>query len=362
MNGADDKPKVRVLVVDDSPSCRELLVMLLDADPRLQVVGHADDGESAVQAAAALRPDVITMDIHLPGLDGFAATRRIMETCPTRIIMVTSSSVPNEMAASFEALACGALTVIGKPMGPMDPLFPAAREELCRTVALMAEVAVVRRWPARRGTVPEPAPAQAQAQAAAEVTHPARLRLVAVGASTGGPLALHALLSVLVHGFSAPMVVVQHISPGFGDGLVQWLGHSTGHPVRLPVDGERMQPGVVYVAPEGMHTAVRADGDVMLTDAPPENGFRPAVGWLFRSVAAQFGAGAAGLLLTGMGADGAQELKAMREAGALTMVQDSRSAVVHGMPGAALRLHAARHALPPEAMAQALNRLIPGRQ
>jgi two-component system chemotaxis response regulator CheB len=350
-----DSP-VRVLVVDDSPSCRALLVSLLDADPRLTVVGIAADGESAVAAAAHLRPDVITMDIHLPGLDGFGATRRIMETCPTRIVMVTASSRPGEIAASFEALASGALTVIGKPVGPGDSLFEAAREELCRTVALMAEVKVVRRWPAHAHK-----PAPTRVNAADAITHDGELKLVAVGASTGGPLALQILLSNLKPDFGAPLVIVQHISPGFADGLVEWLGRSTAMPVRLAAHGEATQPGVAYIAPEDSHTTVRADGKIALSNAPLENGFRPAVACLFSSVAVQFGRHAAGLLLTGMGADGARELKAMRDAGALTMVQDRASAAVHGMPGEALRLHAAVHVMPPEAMARVLNRLIPER-
>ncbi|HEV7915448.1 MAG TPA: chemotaxis-specific protein-glutamate methyltransferase CheB [Albitalea sp.] len=345
---------VRVLVVDDSASSRELLVGMLNADPRLQVVGIAADGEAAVAAAQRLRPDVITMDIHLPGLDGFGATRRIMESCPTRIVMVTATSMPNDVAASFQALESGALAVLGKPPGPGHALFGQARDELLRTVTLMAEVPVVRRWPAQRRAADSAARASRIAIAPAE----REVRLVAIGASTGGPLALQAILSRLNAGFGAPIVIVQHISTGFADGLAQWLAQSTGYPVRVAVHADCMQPGVAYVAPDDAQMKVHGNGRIALTDEPPEQGFRPAVASLFRSVAEHYGRRAAGVLLTGMGIDGAVELKRLRDTGALTIVQDRDSAVIYGMPGEALRLDAAMHVMPPEAIAATLNQLV----
>jgi len=342
---------IRVLVVEDSPSCRELLVGLLHSDPRLLVVGTAADGEEAVEAAARLAPDVITMDIHLPGLDGFEATRRIMERSPTRIVVVTSSAIPHDVARSFELLSSGALAVLGKPLGPGHSDFAQQRDELLRTVALMAEVPVVRRRAPAPAHVP---PAQVAAQAA--------IRLVAVGASTGGPQALQAMLARLRPDFEAPIVIVQHMSPGFAHGLVEWLARTARVTVRVAADGVVARPGVAYMAPDGAHLAL-ADGDALrLGDAPAENGFRPSVSHLFRSVAQRCGAHAAALLLTGMGQDGARELKTLRQAGALTMVQDRHSAVVHGMPGEALRLGAAAHVLAPEQMADVLNRIVGSRE
>lgn len=338
---------VRVLVVDDSRSCRELLVGLMADDPRLLVVGTAADGEEAVREAARLKPDVITMDIHLPRLDGFGATRRIMETCPTRIVMVTASSIPLEVAASFTALESGALTVLAKPPGPGHPLFEPTRDELLRTVALMSEVPVVRRWPAASM---RPAPPVLPPRVA--------VGLVAIGASTGGPMVLQALLSRLRPGFGAPIVIVQHISIGFADGLVQWLGSSTGYPVRVAVHATVMQPGVAYVAPDGVHTQVDAGGRIVLGLGPKDHGFRPSVASLFRSAAQAYGPRAIGVLLTGMGTDGAQELKDMRDAGATTLVQDAETAVINGMPGEAVRLGAATHVLPPQTIAATLNRLV----
>lgn len=348
---------VRVLVVEDSPTYRQLLVGIVDADPRLHVVGVAHDGQGAVAMAAQLRPDVILMDIHLPVIDGFTATRRIMESCPTRIVMVTATSIPDEVSQSFEALESGALAVLAKPPGPGHPQFDALRQELLRTLKLMSEVHVVRRWPgvALRSGV-------AEARKVLPV-HAGGIGLVVVGASTGGPVALQALLGRLDAHFEVPIVVVQHISLGFADGLAQWLERGTSRKVRVASDGDRLEPGGVLVAPDGAHTLVRARragesmGRIELSMSEPENGFRPSVAPLFRSAAEEFGPRAAGVLLTGMGRDGAKELKLMRQAGALTMVQDGESAVVNGMPGEAARIGAAMHVMPPETMAVALNGL-----
>jgi len=348
--------RIRVLVVEDSPASRELLTRLLNADPAIEVVGVAADGEAAVAAAQRLRPDVITMDIHLPKLDGFAATRRIMEQCPTRIVMVTATSIPQEVAASFHALESGALTVIATPPGPGHPLFAAAKDELLRTVKLMAEVKVVKRWApsgdasAFRAPAPEPKLDEPPA--------PGQVRLVAIGASTGGPLVLQEILSQLRPALRAPIVIVQHISIGFAPGMAQWLAQTTGYEVRVAQPSECMQPGVAYVAPDGMQLRVRSSGHIALTEEPPEHGFRPSVSCLFRSAAAEYGAHAVGVLLTGMGRDGASALNTLRQAGALTLVQDSATAVINGMPGEAVRLGAATHVLAPQHIASTLQRWV----
>jgi len=341
--------RVRVLIVEDSAVSIELLSEIINGDPALQVVGIATDGEAGVAAAVRLRPDVITMDIHMPRLDGYGATRRIMELCPTRIVIVTGSLLPDEVAAGFRVLESGALTLIAKPLGPGHPQFDAARDELLHTVKLMAEVKVVKRW-ARREPAHLPAPLKAAPRTAA--------RLVAIGASTGGPVALQAVLSRLMPGISAPLVIVQHISAGFADGFAQWLAQASNYVVRVPRHGESLQPGVAYVAPAGLQLKVQADGRALLADEPAEHGFKPSVSCLFRSVADQFGAQAIGVLLTGMGRDGAQELALMRRAGALTIAQDEASAVVHGMPGEAVRLGAASHVMAPETIALTLNRWL----
>ena len=185
--------------------------------------------------------------------------------------------------------------------------------------------------------------------------------VVAMGASTGGPIALQALLAGLPKDFPAPILIVQHISDGFVEGFAEWLGNTTGHATRVAVAGETPQPGVVYVAPSGHHMQVQRNGTVGLVDGPKEHGVKPSVAVLFRSVVAVFGAGCAGVLLTGMGRDGARELKAMRDAGGVTFAQDRESSVVFGMPGEAIALDAASYVLSPERIAAVLGSLAASR-
>lgn len=335
---------VRVLVVDDSLVARELLVHILNGAACIEVVGVANDGETAVREAERLRPDVIVMDIHLPGLNGFDATRRIMETFPTRIVMATATSDAKEVAANFRAIDAGALAVLAKPVGPGHPGFAEAAEELIRTVRLMSEVQVVKRWP-RDGSAKRVA-------AAASTT--SAVRLVVVGASTGGPIALKALLSRLPKNFPVPILIVQHISDSFVDGFAQWLGDTSGFEVQVAKHGEEARPGVAHVAPSESHMQVRANRTIELVDGPKEHGVKPSVSVLFRSAAAAFGAAATGVLLTGMGRDGAQELKALRERGSITFAQDRESSVVFGMPGEAVALGAATYVLAPDKIAAVL--------
>ena len=340
---------IRVLLVEDSPVAQELLLHLFGGDLQFVVAGVAADGEEGVAAAQRLRPDVIVMDIHMPKLDGFAAARRIMETCPTRIVMVTASTNSGEVAATFRTLEAGALTILAKPVGPGSPAFAAAAEEFLRTIRSMAEIPVVRRWPAR--TAAPAVPVAASLSAAA-------VRVVALGASTGGPMALQEILSRLPKDLPVPLLIVQHISAGFTVGFAEWLTQAAGFAVRVAVQGECVLAGNAYVAPADMQMGLRADGVIELADAPVEYGVRPSVSYLFRSLAASFGAAAVGVLLTGMGRDGAQELKAMRAAGAVTIAQNSDSSVVFGMPGEAVKLDAADYVLSPEAIATTLVRLV----
>lgn len=354
MNAVAAGGMVRVMVVDDSPVARELLVHVLGGAPRIQVVGTASDGDEAVREAERLRPDVIVMDIHLPGMDGFAATRRIMETAPTRIVMATATSDVNEVAANFRAIEAGALAVLAKPRGPGHPQFATAADELVRTVRVMSEVPVVRRWPRQGGTPRVPAHPTVPSPSSPS----SAIRIVVAGASTGGPIALKELLSGLPKDLPVPILVVQHISDSFVDGFAQWLGDSTGYAVRVATDGEETRSGVAYVAPSGSHMHVRSPGKVELVDGPEEHGVKPSVSVLFRSAAAAFGAAAAAVLLTGMGRDGAQELKRLRDGGSITFAQDRESSVVFGMPGAAVALGAARYVLPPQKIATVLAGLV----
>jgi two-component system chemotaxis response regulator CheB len=341
---------IRVLVADDSATVREYLSYLLGEDPALEVVGAARDGLEAMAETERLQPDVVVMDVHMPRMNGYEATRQIMERVPTPIVMVSSSISREEVAITFEALRAGALTVVDKPGGLDHPKHAESARRLVETVRLMAEVKVIRRWPRRaRPTPPEVAPASPAAR---------QIRLVAVGASTGGPQALAEILADLPARLAAPILIVQHIAPGFTEGLVEWLDQGTPLSVRLAGEGEAVQPGVVYVSRDDFQLGIARDGRIRLTRDAAEDGFRPSASHLFRTVAESYGRSAIGILLTGMGRDGAAGLKRLREAGGLTIAQDEASSVIFGMPAEAIRLGAAEYVLAPRQIAGMIRALV----
>jgi len=342
---------VKVLIVDDSASVRMFLRELLATDPGIEVIGTAADGDEAVGAVERLNPDVVTMDIYMPRMNGLIATRRIMETHPVPIVVVSGDLDAEEVASTFRALEAGAVTALPRPQGPGHPDHEREARSFVQTVKLMAEVRVVKRWPQRDkpGSFP-PSPRQAMV--------PVRPKAVAIGASTGGPLVIQTILAGLSGDFPVPILIVQHMAMGFIEGFAEWLNLTSALPVHIAGNGEQLLPGHAYVAPDGFHMLVTDDGtSIELKGTPAENGLRPSVSALFRSVTQAFGAHAVGVLLTGMGSDGARELKRLKEAGAVTIVQDQESSVIHGMPGEALKLEAATHTLPPDRIVTALTNL-----
>lgn len=327
---------LRVLVVEDSPVVRQLLVRILGGDPELQVVGEAGNGVEAIELAKALRPDLITMDIHMPLMDGVEATSKIMEEVPTPIVVVTASSDRAATGRAFAALGAGALTVVEKPRGPRSPDFAQQAQTLVDTVKLMAEVKVVSRRP-------RPAP---RAQTAPWGGPPRRIDIVAIAASTGGPAAMATILRTLPPDKSVPILVVQHITPGFEESLVAWLNEVSALHVRLAVHGQRFRAGEVVMAPQGVHLGVDGDGTATLDGGPPIGSHRPSATHLFRSVARAYGPRALGVILTGMGNDGVQGLLALKEAGGRVLAQDEATSVVYGMPREAAALGVADQILP----------------
>lgn len=332
---------IRILIAEDSGVVAMLLKAIFEQEPDFEVVGHAGDGEAAVQMAAELRPDLITMDIRMPKMDGFQATREIMSSEPIPIVVVSSSVDDEELRITFRAIEEGALAVIEKPRGIGHPDFETIRRDLVGTVRAMAEVKLVRR---RRHPA---APGHRPAAASRRPPH-GSCRLIAIGASTGGPQALRQIVSALPADLPVPIVAVQHIGSGFLGGLVEWLGGFSGLRVRLAAHGETLEPGTLYFAPENRHLCVDSvNGSLvaLLRDTEPVHGIRPAVDPLFMSVAECCNGKAAGVLLSGMGEDGAEGLLRMRKAGCRTYVQERESCVVFGMPGAAMERDAAEEAL-----------------
>ncbi|MBI2215846.1 MAG: chemotaxis-specific protein-glutamate methyltransferase CheB [Candidatus Rokubacteria bacterium] len=335
----------RVLLAEDSAVTREYLTYLLGEDPGLEVVGCARDGLEALEQAERLRPDLIVMDVHMPRMNGLEATRRIMERVPTPIVIVSASVSRDEVALTFEALQAGALTVVEKPPGPGHPDQEAGTRRLLEAVRLMAEVKVVRRWPARQRSRPPAAPAPKQDRL---------IRVVAMAASTGGPQVIAEILGQLPARLGVPLLVVQHITPGFAGGLADWLGRMTPLTVKIAEAGEVLRAGSVYLGPSGFQLGVTRDDRIRLARGPAEGGFCPSATHLFRSVAEVYGQVAAGVLLSGMGQDGVAGLRQLRDAGGTTIAQDEETSVVFGMPGEAIRQGAAELVLSPDQIAAML--------
>lgn len=328
--------RIRVLVADDSALFRELLAGVVADAPGFEVVAVAADGHAAAALARQHRPDVITMDLNMPEADGYAGIARIMADTPTPILVLTAS--PSE-AAGFRALSLGALDILEKPQATAD--LDAYGRQLRSRLKLLAGVKVIRH---PRGLRVEGTPPARRA---------ARADLVVVGASLGGPRALVSLLRGLAPAFPAPIAVVQHIADGFTEGLAAWLAAETRLDVREARDREPLVPGQILVAPSGRHLVV-TDGMARLSDAAPVETFKPSVTPLFLSAARHYGARACGVILTGMGRDGAEGLRAIRAAGGPTIAQDEATSAVFGMPRAAIELDAVDRVLPLEEIPRAL--------
>ncbi len=342
---------INVLVVDDTTVTRLNVVRLLEADPQVRVIGAVADGHAALDFMRDNTPDVVLMDIHMPGMDGFEATRRIMETRPVPIIICSATTDTKEIANSFRLMEAGAVACVEKPVGREHADFDAVVANLLQTVKLMSEVRVVRRWAKARGAPGStPAPPARPAEGG--------IHCVGIGASTGGPPVLQTILGGLPKDFSVPILVVQHITPGFLPGLAEWLNQTTGLQVHIGSYGMLPLPGHVYLAPDGFQMGLTSGRRLLLTKEEPENGLRPSVAYLFRSLADVCGAAAVGVLLTGMGKDGAVELRRMRDKGAVTIAQNQESSVVHGMPGEAISLDAAVHVLAADKIADLLVSLV----
>jgi two-component system chemotaxis response regulator CheB len=329
--------RVRTFLVDDSAVSRLALRRVLSFDPGIRVVGEASDGDEALERIPAAAPDIVLMDIVMPGMNGLETTRELMRSFP-RPVLIISDQVDGNADLSFEALRAGALEVVGKPSATQlaDSDFIAT---LCRKVRLLAGIPVITRY--RTGSAPV-----AKRRRRSNRPQPEHVGLVCVGASTGGPPALRQIIGGLPSSVRWPMLVVQHMTPGFTQGMVAWLRNATGRDVRLAEDRVHREPGVVYVAPDGGHLELRGRR-LRVTTSRSVGGHRPSVDALLASVAATGPAQeTVAAILTGMGRDGAHGLKLLREAGGWTIAQDEPTSVVFGMPKAAAEAKAAREILP----------------
>ncbi len=346
------KKRIKVLVVEDSLTAQKILVKILSADSEIEVVAVASSGEEALEQLQHISPDLITMDIHMPGMDGLEVTRKIMETKPVPIVVVSASCLVEDIERAFQLIEAGALTAIAKPIAIGSGDFEATAWRLVQTVKDMAAVKVIKRWPKKNK---EKGKQQDQASEIADNPIPEikPYKVIAIGASTGGPQAIETILKKLPSDYPASILMVQHIAPGFLAGMVEWLDNILALHVKVAHDGEQLKPGTVYLCPEGKHMGLDKESKIALSSAEPLGGHRPAVAFLFQALA-QNNSDCLAILLTGMGKDGAVELLELKEKGATTIAQDKESSVIHGMPGAAIALGAHCHILNLESIATLL--------
>ena len=346
---------IRVLVVDDSAVLRQSLQLILESDVEMKVVGEAASGEEAITLTKRLRPDVVTMDIRMPHMNGLDAIRYIMAECPVPIVVVTSLDLDQDGGISVQAAKLGALSILRRPASIDEPGYNTFTARLIEQVKIMSDVKVV-----HRSRVDDHVPDLDDDQVKPTVQAGEMLltQAIAIGASTGGPAALHKVLSALPEDFGVPILVVQHITFGFVDGLAEWLNDTCSLSVKVAEQGDAVRGGWVYLAPDDRHMQIDSQGHIVLIEEAAVNGHRPSITVLFESLARAYGKTAMAILLTGMGADGAAGMKLLREAGTTTIAQDEKSCVVFGMPKEAITLGAVEHVVPLERIAQTMVALV----
>lgn len=331
---------INVLIADDSPVIQTSLEAILSSDPFIKVIGIAGNGQEAVELASRKKPNVITMDINMPVMDGLEAVREIMQTNPVPVIIISGVMDANDPKDTFKALEAGAVTIMNKPraLGTKESLIYS--KELIQNVRLLSEIRVIKRI--------------AKTKPAGSILHKeiytfngsVTPEIIAIAASTGGPMIIQKILSSLPEGFRIPIVVIQHIVAGFTLDFARWLGETSRIPIVIPENTEEIIPGRCYIAPDANHLKIRKKHFVYVQEK--KHNICPSASVLFESVAEEYGAAAVGILLTGMGNDGAVELKKMKDSGAVTIAQDKSSSVIYGMPGEAVKIGAASLVLNPD--------------
>lgn len=317
---------IRLLITEDSPSIVEVLKTIFKSENEIEVVGCARNGRESIRLTDRLKPDVILMDITMPVMDGLEATRVIMSKMPTPILILSSLIKDNDPSVGFEALRAGALDIMEKPVLQLNRSDAKYEKELIHKIKIVSKVRPIH-------LIHHRVRSSATKQ---RVRTTEDNRILAIGASTGGPPAVCSILKNFVPGFPLPILIVQHIFSGFTQGMVNWLSKNCSIKIKLAENGERAAGGVAYFSPDDFHLAIDDSHRIILSKEEPIGGHRPAVDFMMKHVARVFGERSIGVLLTGMGRDGTEGLRAVKRQGGKTIVQDEKTSVIFGMPKSAI--------------------------
>ncbi|HEX6574903.1 MAG TPA: chemotaxis-specific protein-glutamate methyltransferase CheB [Gemmatimonadaceae bacterium] len=348
----------RVLVVDDSAFMRRLITEIVESRSEFLVVGTARDGTDALAKIRTLRPDIVTLDIEMPGIDGLETLERIMTEMPRPVVMLSAMGSETGNSLTIRALELGAVEFVRKPSGPVSIDLVSIRSELIRALAAASVVRVP------NTVLPGPASLHAVKKREIAESKPAVCAVV-IAASTGGPKALSEVVAHLPESLCAAVLVVQHMPTDFLNSLAKRLTQLSPFPVRVAHDAEPVMTGRVYLAPGESHMCVEMrerDAYVRIDNGPPVCGVRPSADPLFKSAAQVFRSNLVGVVLTGMGHDGAEGLKAIRSAGGGAIVQDRASSIIYGMPRAALAVAGADRVVAPRLVGSAITDLLSSRR
>ncbi len=341
--------KIKVFIVEDSLVARELLSYILNSHPDIEVIGYAESGEKALTRLEGVKPDLITMDINMPGLSGYETTKLILEKHPIPIIVISAILDPKNMKSTYQALQAGALAVVEKPYGFGHAEFANCSEKIIDTVKMMSEIKVITRKPSFTPT-----------QIIRRKTFSNKNRkidIIVIGVSTGGPTIIQKIIEGLKPDFNIPILITQHISEGFAESFVNWLNDTSKIPIQIPKQDELIMPGNIYVAPAEKSMTVNFNRKISLLDRVHENDLVPNVGKMFSSVDMVYKENCVGILLTGMGKDGALELDMMAQNGSVTIAQNEESCIVYGMPKVAIDMGNVKHIMNPDEIIEYLNKL-----
>lgn len=343
---AKQHDQLRVLVADDSPTVRLMICRMLESDPSIRIVGTAANGREATEQVTLLKPDIVTMDVEMPVMNGLDAIEHIMAYNPVPILVISSVVDKLHAANAARALGAGAVDVMPKPMPASMQEFETVAQDLRAKIKLLSRVQVITHPKAKLTTFDEPKPFPATPEKYVVREQLDSFRLVAIGSSTGGPQALYNILGTMPPDVNAALLIVQHIAPGFTEGLAEWLSTNCKMRICIGKDGQAIYPGEVIIAPEGSHMIVNSSFKLEMLDQDYPGPHKPAVNVLLESVADIYGSKSVGVILTGMGNDGALGIKAIHDRGGHTIAQDSATSAIFGMANEAIKMGGVDEVLP----------------